>query len=123
MVGGLYLYNRYGFTTQLADRMTVYNTVYSGKREIAGAKFIFKRVRPSFFRGKEKRQSVKESQGIVYYRMTLERAVIQLLIETEGKPEFANDIYYQLKTGSIDSKKLMEFTKKYVPSTKQQFIL
>ena len=45
-VGGLYLYNQYHFSQQLADRVTVYNTSILGKRIIAWYKFIFRQVRP-----------------------------------------------------------------------------
>lgn len=122
MIGWLYLYNKYRLSTQLPNRITVYNTVYSGQREIAWAKIIFKRVRISFFRGKEKRKSIKESQGVAYYRMSPERALIQLLIDTKGRPEFADDIYYQLQQGNIDTKRVLDLMKKYVIPSKQHFI-
>gem|GEM_PF-5564756 len=48
-LGGLWLYNRYHFTTQIPEWMTVYSTKRSGKRIIAGAKVIFRKARQSFF--------------------------------------------------------------------------
>lgn len=109
MIGGIYLYNQYGFSTQLANRITVYNTIYDGKREIAWAKFIFKKMRPSFFRGKQK----KQSQGIYYYVMSPERALIQLLKEKNGKPEFADDIHYQISKWKVDIKQINKMCTQY----------
>ncbi len=118
MIWWLFAYNQYGFTTQLPNRRTVYNTVYSGQRKIAWAQIIFRRVRPSFFRGKTRRQS----QDVYYYLMSRERSLIQLLIETKWNPEFRDDIMYQINQGSIDKAKLLSLTHTYLNKPQQSFI-
>jgi len=118
MVGWLYLYNQYGYTTQLADRMTVYNTSIHGKRIIAWAKFIFQKVRPSFFRWKISKKSKWET----YYLMSPERALIQLIKDTNGELEFADDIYNLLQYWTVDKEKLIELSQKYCSKSVQHLI-
>lgn len=118
MIGWLYLYNKCWFTTQLADRITVYNTIYDGKREIAWAKFIFRKARPSFFRGKQK----KESQWVIYYIMTPERALIQLLKDTKGIVEFKEDICYEILRNNVDKTKMKNLCQKYCSKSTQTLI-
>jgi hypothetical protein len=118
MIGGLFAYNQYGFSTQLPNRRTVYNTTYSGRREIAGANIIFRRVRPSFFRGKQK----KTSQGIPYYIMSRERALIQLLLETKGNLEFRDDVIYQIDKWNIDPHMLLTLSQTHLNRSQQFFI-
>jgi len=118
MIWWLYLYNRYWLTQQVANYITVYNTVYSGKRKIADAYFIFIKVRPSFFRWKMR----KQSQDVYYYTMTPERALIQLLIDRKGKPEYKEDIFYQIKKWNIDTNKTKEISTKYCSKNNQNLI-
>ena len=118
MIGWLFLYNQYGFSTQLANWTTVYNTDYIGKKEIAWARFIFRKVRESFFWGKVK----KQSQGVIYFRMTPERALIQMLIDSKWIVEFRDDIYYQITSWKIDKQKVLNLTAKYVIPSQQSFI-
>lgn len=118
MLGGAFVYNQYGFSTQIATRYTVYNTIYSWQREIAWAKFIFRRVRPSFFRGKQR----KQSQNIFYYVMTPERALTQLLIDTNGNPEFDDDIRMQIKKWRVSISIFQAMSKKYCLKSQQIFI-
>ncbi len=109
-VGGIYLYNQYHLSQQLADRITVYNTSIRGKRTIAGYKFIFRQVRSSFFRGIEK----TNAQGYgTYQRMTPERALIQLIDESDGKMEYAQDIHKEIKKKIISPTKLIALSQKY----------
>ena len=118
MIWWLYLYNKYWYSTQLADRITVYNTKYSWKRQIAWAKFIFIKMRPSFFRWKTR----KQSQDVFYYTMTPERSLIQLLQETNWKPEFEDNIYYQIKQWKINKENIIKLCKEYSSQKVQNLI-
>ncbi len=118
-VGGLYLYNQYNFSQQLADRVTVYNTSIRGKRIIAWYKFIFRQVRPSFFRGIEK---VDAPWYGIYNRMTRERALIELIDEKEWKIEYAQDIYSEIKKGNVSKIKLIALSEKYTSKRVQTLV-
>lgn len=113
MIWWQFIYNQYGFTTQLSDRITVYNTDYRWYKKIWKSYFVFKRARPSFFRWKEK----KQSQNIKYYRMTKERALVQLIIEKKWKLEFKNDIYYKYKN-TINDKAFYSMAKHHLNKNK-----
>lgn len=103
MFGWLNIYNTYHFTTQIAERYTVYNTKYIGKKIIGSAKFIFKKVRPSFFYGMKTRMIT----GYMVNFMSPERAFIELFKEKE-KPEFI----YKMPS-NIDRQKLKKMVEKY----------
>lgn len=109
-VGWLYLYNQYHFSQQLPDRITVYNTSIHGKRIIAGKKYIFRKVRPSFFRGIEETNAQWYGK---YKRMTRERALIQLIDDSNGRIEYDDDIYYEIQTGNIPKQKIISLSEKY----------
>lgn len=109
-IGWMYLYNQYHFSQQLADRITIYNTSIHGKRIIAWYKYIFRKVRPSFFRGIEK---VNAQWYGTYNRMTGERALIQLIDESEGKMEYVQDIYQEIRKNIISKTKFMSLTEKH----------
>ena len=79
MFGGLGVYNMYGYSTQLIEWYTVYNTQISGSRIIGKTKYIFQKERPSFFYG----ITTAVSNQITYKVMSRERAFIQML--REGK--------------------------------------
>jgi hypothetical protein len=118
------LYNQYHFSEQLADRITVYNTSINGERVIAGYKFIFRQVRASFFRGIE----TVNAQGYgKYNRMKPERALIQLLDDSDGKLEYAEDIYQLFLDNKISKTKLLslatQYASKRVISLVQQFLI
>ena len=109
-VGWMYLYNQYHFSQQLADRITVYNTSIRWKRVIAGYKFIFRQVRPSFFRGIEK---VDAQWYVKYNRLTRERALIQLIDESEWKMEYTQDIHQEIKNKIVSKTKLIALAEKH----------
>lgn len=115
-VGWMYLYNQYHFSQQLADRITVYNTSIRWKRIIAGYKFIFRQVRPSFFRGIEK---VDAQWYGTYNRLTRERALIQLIDENEWKMEYTQDIYQEINNKIISKTKLMMLAEKHTSNRVQ----
>jgi len=103
MFGWLHMYNAYHFTTQIAERYTIYNSTISAKKVIGRSKFIFKKVRPSFFYG-----SVRKK--IDWYRVNLmspERALIELLRQT-ANPEFV-----KVLPGNVSKDKIINMAKKY----------
>ncbi len=75
MFGGLGVYQMYGYSTQLIEWHTVYNTQISGERIIGKTKYIFRKQRESFFYG----VTTAESGNITYRVMSRERALIQML--------------------------------------------
>lgn len=87
MFGWLNIYNRYHFTTQLAERYTIYNTEFSGQRLIAWARFIFVKQRPTFFYGIKK--SVRQWYSVNF--MSPERALIELFKKTD-EDEFVTEM-------------------------------
>lgn len=117
MIGWLRLYNKYHFTTQLADRITVYTTKRSGKRTIAWAKIIFRKARSSFFRWMKK----ESIQWVEYMIMSPERALIQYIKDSKWKIAYTDDIIRHLGK-SIDTKKLLQITKQHTSKTTQALI-
>lgn len=102
--GWLWVYNLYGFTTQLADWKTIYNTQISGKKIIWKYRIIFKRQRESFFYGIE----TKSQNGIKYHIMSPERAFIERLKEW---------VLFTELPKNVDSKKLLSLTKNNASQT------
>ncbi len=113
MIWWLFLYNQYWFTTQLSNRITVYNINYRWKKQIGNSYFIFKKVSPKFFRGKERR----ERQGFKYYCMSRERAMIELILEKKWTLEFGEKIAYELKN-NINVWKLLNLAKENLSKNK-----
>lgn len=118
-VGGLYLYNQYHFSQQLADRITVYNTSIHGKRIIASKRYIFRKVRPSFFRGIEE---INAQWYGKYKRMTKERALIQMIDDSNGRIEYDDDIYYEIQTGNVSKQKIISLSQKYASKRVQLLV-
>jgi len=118
-IGGIYLYNQYHFSQQVANKITVYNTSIRGERTIAGYTFMFRQVRPSFFRGIEK---VDAQWYGTYYGMTRERALIQLIEENDGKLEYAQDIYQEIKKKNISTTKLITLSQKHTSKRVQLLV-
>lgn len=106
MVWWLFLYNQYGFTTQLANWITVYNLSYNWEKRINNSYFLFKKVGSKFFRWKTRR----ESQWQKYYCMSRERALIELIIEKKWKLEFGDRVVYELNH-NINIGKLLDLAK------------
>lgn len=118
MIWWLGVYNKYGYTTQIAQRTIVYNTKIVGKKIIAGQRFIFYKKAPSFFRWRER----KEAQWIKYYIMTPERALIQMIIEYKGVLEFEEDIAYKIQIGEVNKDVLLKMSQKYCTRNNQQLL-
>lgn len=118
-VGWLYLYNRYHFSEQIANKVTVYNTSIHGQRTIAWSQFIFQKVRPSFFRGIEE----LDAQWYGKYKcMTPERALIQYLKDTNWKLEYNDDIYREIKAWKVSKDKLLLLARKHTSRQTQILI-
>lgn len=96
----LWVYNRYWFTNQLADRYTIYNTTKSGKKIIWRQRVIFKRQRESFFYG----MIEETSWSITYKIMSPERAFIERLKEW---------VVFKTLPRSVNQKKLIIMAQKY----------
>lgn len=115
----IYLYNKYNFSDQLANQITVYNTSIHGQRIIAWFKFIFYKVRLSFFRDIKTENAQWYGK---YKRMSKERALIQLITDTNGKMEYKSDIYNQIKTWKVSKQKLLSLSKKHTSKRVQLLI-
>lgn len=101
--GWLQLNNVYHFTTQVAERYTIYNTIKSGKKIIWNAKFIFKQVKPSFFYGIKK----KKINWYTINIMSSERALIQMIREWSSL-EFVKSL-----PDNINKDKIVELAQKH----------
>lgn len=94
------MYQMYGYSTQLIEWYTVYNTQVSGDRIIGKTKYIFYKERPSFFYGK----TTNKSGNTPYYVMSRERSFIQML--REGKT-------FKTLPQGIDKNILIDLAKQY----------
>ena len=92
-------------STQMPEWYTIYNTLRSWKKIIAGNyKYIFKEVSPSFFYGikKEKRN------GYTIHIMTPERLLIQMIKEGSSL-EFVQEL-----PSRVNKKRLFAMGEKHV---------
>lgn len=112
------VYNMHGFTTQMAQRNTVYTTKIYGKKIIWWHRYIFRKKRSSFFWGRESRKK----QDLRYYIMSKERALIQLVIDNAGVLEFENNIYSQFHRWIIDPQKITSLGNKHLSIKNQQIL-
>ena len=110
------LYNRYGYTTQVANKITVYNRFVSWEKTIAQMQFIFKKERESFFYGVEK---IDAQWYGTYNQLSRERALLQLLKDTKGQREFSEEIYDLIKNRIINLELLWDLAKKYTSHSTQ----
>ena len=115
----IYLYNKYHFSEQLANKITVYNTSIHWPRTIAWYQFIFQKVRPSFFRWIEQ---INAQWYWKYKCMTPERALIQLIKDTNGNMEYAEDIYYEIHKWNVSKEKLISLAKKHTSRKTQSLV-
>ena len=115
-VGWIDLYNQYGYTTQIANKITVYNRFVSWEKTIAQMQFIFKKERESFFYGVEK---IDAQWYGTYNQLSRERALLQLLKDTKGQREFSEEIYDLIKNRIINLELLWDLAKKYTSHSTQ----
>lgn len=102
--GGLGVYASYGYSTQVIEWYTVYNTRVSGERIIGNVKFIFRKQRQSFFYG----IATAENKFWSYQVLSRERAFIQMLQEGKAWKRVPPD---------IDQKKLLDLARDHTSST------
>jgi hypothetical protein len=100
MFWGLWIYNMYWFSTQIAEWYTVYNTTISWDRIIWNTKFIFRKQRNVFFYWNIINKNGKNR----YNTMSIERAFIQILKEWKQINNLPNN---------INQNKLLKMAKKY----------
>ncbi|NOZ43856.1 MAG: hypothetical protein GXP45_01640 [bacterium] len=114
MFGGLALYNRYGFTTQVANKYTIYTTKYYGTKKVLDTFYNFKKVK------KEVIYAYKEKMidGVYVRMMTTERAFIEFCRENRTRMDTLREIY---KT-KIDQQLFIKTLKKYPYQNIRQFI-
>ena len=98
--GWLGVYAMYGYSTQVIEWYTVYNTKISGNRIIGNAKFIFSKQRESFFYGIISEKNMNGS----YKVLSRERAFIQMLKEWKT---------YKTLPSNIDARKLLVLAKNH----------
>lgn len=109
MFGGLGVYQMYGYSTQLVDWHTVYNTQISAERIIGKTRFIFRKQRESFFYG----ITTAESNGVRYNIMSRERACIQMISEWKT---------FRTLPRGVDRDKLIDMAEKYTSKSTQALI-
>ncbi len=118
MIGGIGLYNEYGFTTQQAQKTVVYTTKTSGEKTIAGQRFICITQAKSFFYGRER----KQTQWVDYYRMDIERALIQLILDNNGVLEFYRDIQQLIQSKKIDIPLVIQYAEKHLTIIQRELL-
>jgi hypothetical protein len=104
MFGGLGIYNMYGYSTQLIEWHTVYNTKVTGERIIGKTKFIFRKQRENFFYW----EITQKSGEYIYQTMSPERAFIKMIQEWK--------IWKKIPE-NIDKNKLLQLSEKYSTKT------
>lgn len=98
--GGLGIYASYGYSTQVVEWYTVYNTRVSGERIIGSAKFICIKQRESFFYG----ITTGSNTFWEYQMFSRERALIQMIREWK---------IWRVIPENINRKKLINLAKQY----------
>jgi hypothetical protein len=119
MFGGLSLYNKYGFTTQIANKYTIYSTELYGTKKIINTFFIFKKVKQELIYGYKD----KMIDGIYVRIMTPERAFIEFCRENKTRIDTLKDIYQQKIDKQIFEKLLNKYPYQNVRSFIQKEII
>lgn len=101
MFWGIDRYNKEGFTTQVSNIFTVYNTKYSRKINIVWIPFVFKKIKKEFLYGG------KIQNNIVY--MERERLFLEYV---RDYLEYPNDFFIPL-VSTLDTGKLKKYIKMY----------
>lgn len=105
MFGGIALYNKYGFTTQVANKYTIYSTTYYWSKKIVDNFYDFKKVKKELIYGYKD----KMIDGIYIRTMTPERAFIEYCRENKTRITTLKDIYIN----KIDKEELKRLLKRY----------
>lgn len=114
MFGGMAMYNRYGFTTQVANKYTIYTTEYYWTKKILDTFYNFKKVKNEVIYGYKE----KMIDGVFVRMMTPERAFIEFCRENKTRIDTLKEIY---KT-KIDKQLFEKVLKKYPYQNIRQFI-
>lgn len=105
MIGGMWIYNMYGFTTQLAEQTDILNIEYSRKCIIWRERYVFRKIKKEFLYGIVRRK-------IQWYYVSLmspERAFIEYVRERALQP--VND-FVEICI-QLDANSLKKMTQKY----------
>lgn len=105
MIGGMSVYNMYGFTTQLAQETKTYTTSISREVQIFWQRYVFSKINDTFLYGWEERSVL----GYQIRFMSRERAFIEYVRERFLQPEKDFLEIYE----SLSSKKLESLLIKY----------
>ena len=103
--GWLGVYQMYGYSTQLIEWYTVYNTQIAWERIIGKTKYIFRKQREGFF---TYGCTTAQSGNTAYRVISKERAIIQMIGEWK--------IFKELPQ-NIDKKLLLEMAKNFTSKT------
>jgi len=114
MFGGLALYNRYGFTDQVANKYMMYSTTMYGTKKIIDTRYDFKKVKKELIYGYKE----KMIDGIYVRMMTPERAFIEFCRENTSRISTLRGIY----ANKIDKQRLQDTLKKYPYQNIRNFI-
>ncbi len=104
MIGGMFLYNRYGFTTQISNEYLIYSDTTHGEKKIENVRIQCIKQRSSFFYGK-KSEIIK---WVKIYSMSPERAFLQFIKESGNAMEFIQGL-----PSDVDKVKLLAISNKY----------
>lgn len=105
MFGGLVLYNRYWFTTQIANKYTIYSTELYWTKKVINTFFTFKKVKKELIHGYKD----KMIDGVYVRMMTPERAFIEFCRENKTRITTLKEIYQQ----KIDKQEFERILNKY----------
>ena len=114
MFGGLALYNRYWFSTQIANKYTLYTTEYYWTKKIINTSYTFKKVNKEIIYGYKE----KMIDGIYVRMMTPERAFIEFCRENKTRTTTLKEIYQQ----KIDKQEFLRLLNKYPYQNIRNFI-
>lgn len=110
----LALYNKYGFTAQVANKYTIYSTELYWTKKILDNFFIFKKVKKELIYGYQD----KMIDGVFVRIMTPERAFIEFCRENKSRIGTLKDIYEQ----KIDKQAFEKLLNKYPYQNTKNFI-
>lgn len=114
MFGGLALYNKYWFSTQIANKYTLYTTEYYWTKKIVNNFYTFKKVNKEIIYGYKE----KMIDGIYVRMMSPERAFIEFCRENKTRITTLKDIYQQ----KIDKQEFLRLLNKYPYQNIRNFI-
>lgn len=103
MFGGMTIYNKYWFTTQIANKYTIYSDKYYWTKKIIDTFYDFKKVKKELIYGYKE----KMIDGIFVRIMTPERAFIEYCRENKTRIATLKDIYKN-KINKLELERLLK---------------